>query len=56
MHYSYFSKFPIDGVLVIFNEIYFYMNYFDYSFCHHGNQLLVLIVPESWILFPELNP
>lgn len=56
MNYSYFSKFPIDGVLVIFNEIYFYMKYFDYSFCHHGNQLLVLIVPRVMDFIPRIEP
>lgn len=34
----------------------FCVRHFDHRSCHHGNQLLVLIVPESWILFPELTP
>lgn len=56
MNYSYLSKFPVDGVLVIFNEIYILWRHFGYSSCHQGNQLLILIVLESWIFISRIDP
>lgn len=56
MNYSYFSKFPIDGVLVIFNEIFFLCGHFDHSSYHHGNQFVGINSARVRDFIPKIDP